>query len=141
MAERDRDEEVQQEHWDFLIPDFRPKAFTLEEANLALPDVIRITEEALAELEAASHPFGKFGLRKWSAVTGIVEEEAIKAGWVRRIARMGVLPKGFFTVDFASLEEGVLYCWTHGEDKVAHQHKAWEGFADRVPAASESSVN
>jgi hypothetical protein len=138
---RENQDDPQKEHWDFLIPDFSPRAFSLEEANLALPDVIRITEETLTKLSSAGAHFQQFGLRRWSPVSGMIEEDAIKADWVGRIARLGALPKGFFTVDFASREEGTFYCWTQGESQVAHQHKAWEGFSDRVPVTSEPSVN
>jgi len=141
MMPDDRDEKIDHDRWDFLIPFFKPRIFTIEEANLALPDVIRITEETLSQLNSAAGRFEGLGLRKWSAVTGVIEEDSIRAGWVRRIARMGVLPKGFFTVDFASTEEGTFYCWTYGEDNVGHQHKAWEGFDDRVPVTSETSFH
>lgn len=141
MARKDRDQDIQQEHWDFIVPFFRPKIFSLEEANIILPDVIRITEQTLAELDSINGPFRELGLRKWNVVAEAAEEDTIKANWVHQIARMGILPKGFFTVDFASPEEGVFYCWAYGEDRVGHQHKAWEGFADRVPVTEQHSVN
>jgi hypothetical protein len=116
---------------------FEPKQFTLQEANLVLPQVIKITEEAAKALEAVNEPFSRLGLRRWSPVTGFVHEDLVKAVWVERIATLGAYPKGFFDVDFESPDGETFYCWSYGEDMVCHEHKRWESFDDRRPLPPE----
>jgi len=105
--------------------------FTLDEANATLPEVIRITEETLARLQAIQEPWSRLSLKKFDALHGVAEEDLIRTVWARCMVELGLQPKGFFTVDFQSPEPDTLYCWTYGEDTVTHEHKTWETFVDR----------
>jgi hypothetical protein len=117
---------------------FEPKQFTLDEANLILPQIVKITEEAARTLEDINEPFSDLGLRKWNPITGFVHEDLVKALWVERIAALGVYPKDFFSVDFASPDGETFYSWAYGEDRVCYEHKRWETFADRRPLPPET---
>ena len=107
--------------------------FTLEEANEALPSVIRVTEETVAQLAELEEAWGKLPFKKFDALQGVRVEDVIRADWAQRIASMGIQPKGFFVVDFQSPDPDTLYCWGYGEDAVEHEHKTWETFIDRRP--------
>jgi hypothetical protein len=105
--------------------------FTLREANEVLHDVIFITDLALARLSEIEEPWGKLPFKKFDAIRGVAEEDLIRAEWAHRIASLGIMPKGFFVVDFQSSDPETLYCWTYGEDCVQHEHKNWETFEAR----------
>lgn len=105
--------------------------FTLAEANDLLPEVMRVTDEAIARLAEMEYPWGKLPFRKYDALQGVAAEDLIRAEWAYSIAQLGVQPKGFFVVDFQSPDPDTLYCWGHGETVVEHEHKTWESFIDR----------
>lgn len=105
--------------------------FSLVEANAALPDVIRVTEEAIAALAGIEAVWGKLPFKKYNALANMTEEDFVRAQWAGEVAALGVQPKGYFVVDFQSPDPDTLYCWSHGEDSVYHEHKIWETFIDR----------
>ena len=113
------------------MEDFR--VFTLEEANESLPDVIRVTEEAITRLEETREPYERLNLRKFNPYHELAEEDIVKVEWARKVASMGVYPKGYFVVDFQSPDDDTFYCWTYGETEVGHEHKKSETFGDRRP--------
>ena len=108
-------------------------SFTLAEANKLLPEVIRMTEETKAKLRACRHPWHRLGLRKYSVLADLPEEDYLRLRWATRIAGLGAHPKGYFTVDFPSPDPETVYCWGDGETEIAHQHKAWENYSHRRP--------
>lgn len=110
--------------------------FTLEEANRALHDVILVTDATLEKLRAIEDPWARLPFRKFDAMRGVAEEDLIRAEWAHRIAALGVMPKGFFVVDFQSPDPDTLFCWTYGEDCIAHEHQIWETFSMRRPIES-----
>ena len=59
-------------------------------------------------------------------------EIALQA-WSDRITELGGNPKGYFTVDFQSIDPEMTYCWNYGEDSIGHTHKVWENFSHRRP--------
>jgi len=105
--------------------------FTLEEANSVLPEVIIITEAVRDKLRDIEEPWSKLPYKKFNALRGVADEDLIRAEWAHRVAALGVQPKGFFVVDFQSPDPDTVYCWTYGEDRVEHEHCAWESFALR----------
>ena len=107
--------------------------FTLEEANYKLPEVIRVTEEAIMRLEVIKEPYERLSLRKYNPIHNLTEEDLVRVIWAREIASMGVYPKGYFVVDFQSPTDDTFYCWKYGETEVCHEHKKWETFGDRRP--------
>ena len=112
------------------MPEF--STFTLEQANDALHEVLLITDAAIERLRAIEQPWAQLPYKKFDALRGVAEEDLIRAEWAHRIASLGVIPKGFFVVDFPSIDDpDLLYCWSYGEDCVAHEHKTWETFIQR----------
>lgn len=114
-------------------------SFTLSEANAALHDVIIITDMAIARFQEIEVPWSKLPYKKFNAYRGVAEEDLIRAEWAHRIAALGIMPKGFFVVDFlSSTDPDTLYCWSYGEDCVEHEHKVWETFVQRRRISSAS---
>lgn len=105
--------------------------FTFQAANEAVEDVIRITEETLARLADLEATWGKLPFRKYDALRGVDTEDLIRAEWAQEIAGLGIMPKGFFVVDFQSPDPNTYYCWSYPEQAIEHEHKVWETFADR----------
>jgi hypothetical protein len=105
--------------------------FTLQQANDALHEVIFITDAAIDKLRAIEEPWMHLPYKKFDALRGVAEEDLIRAEWAHRIAALGIMPKGFFVVDFQSPDPDILYCWTYGEDCVEHEHQIWEAFTAR----------
>jgi hypothetical protein len=112
--------------------------FTLQEANDALHEVIFITDAAINRLREIEEPWTHLPYRKFDALHGVAEEDLIRAEWAHRIAALGIMPKGFFVIDFQSPDPDTLYCWTYGEDCVEHKHKTWETFVQRRRISSAS---
>ncbi|HEV2719905.1 MAG TPA: DUF2203 domain-containing protein [Thermoanaerobaculia bacterium] len=94
------------------------KTFTYEEASALLPEVQRITEDAVAEGRALP--------------SGAADEgRQLLAQWVADIEALGVEVKGLWLVDF---DCGVgYYCWQYPEPSLQFFHGYEEGFGGRVP--------
>ena len=63
-------------------------------------------------------------------------EEALHR-WSEEIIKLGAHPKGYFTVDFQSVDPEMLYCWNYGEDRISFTHKVWENFNHRRPLGDD----
>lgn len=105
--------------------------FTLNEVNERLAEVIRLTDDTASRLDAIEECWGRLPFKKFDAVRGIACDDLIRAEWAHRVARLGAMPKGFFTVDFQSADPEVVFCWSYGEESITHEHKVWENFAHR----------
>jgi len=107
------------------------RVFTLTEANLAVPEVARLTETVQARLgelrDELDEGDAESGQRFEQETRGVLAE------WQEAILEMGAEPKGIFTVDFRSPDPNVLWCWTVEEPEITHRHFTWESFKDRVP--------
>lgn len=115
--------------------------FTVEEANYALTAVIEVTERTIASLEEARHRWSEIGipgLKKYHPLEQVTEDDYLRLQWASEIAALGIIPKGYFVVDFQSPDPDVFYCWTYGEEEISHQHKVWETFTDRQPLFKDS---
>ena len=107
--------------------------FTLEQANALLPKVIKLTEQAIENIQEArdrmesEELFNEDDARQsYDVQVGLTLEK-----WEKHIRSLGAYPKGYFTVDFKSMLPDTLLCWTFGETKVKHTHKTWENFKRR----------
>jgi hypothetical protein len=110
------------------------KVFNFAEVNLLLARIIELTEEVIHELDAIR------GRNVHEEPEGVsISDEILKAveevlqGWSERIVELGGQPKGYFTVDFQSVDPEMLYCWNYGEDRICFTHKVWENFSHRRP--------
>ncbi|MCH7679666.1 DUF2203 family protein [candidate division KSB1 bacterium] len=111
------------------------RIFSLQEANLLLPDVIKITAIAAESLEDAKMRMKSEEIDDNALAQRKFEKEtaAILKEWSQEISALGIYPKGFFTVDFKSPIPDTLFCWGYGEEVISHTHKIFETFKDRMP--------
>ena len=94
------------------------KTFTYEEASKLLPEVQRLTEEAVEECEDLTE-------------NDAAEAQLILTRWAESILALGVEVKGLWLVDF---DCGVgYYCWHYPEASLQFFHGYEEGFGGRVP--------
>jgi hypothetical protein len=129
------------------------RTYRVEEANLALPEVRRLTARVvevsgqLPELEDEVR-IAEYRARRPGATAADQERlgeasERLQAtenqlvGDVNSLEQMDVQLKDARTglVDFFSYRHGELIelCWKLGEDEVAHWHRIGEGYAGRKP--------
>ena len=117
------------------MPNRPAKIFSFHEANKLVPRVTDLTEEVIQELDAIRRraaPDPESGAASISDAV-LKEVEEVLQAWSERVLELGGNPKGYFTVDFQSMDPELLYCWNYGEDKIAFTHKAWENFSHRRP--------
>ena len=133
--------------------DVPTRTYRVEEANLALPEVRRLTARVvevsgqLPELEDEVR-IAEYRARRPGAAA--VDEERLGqaserlqaaenqlVGDVNSLERMDLELKDARTglVDFLSYRHGELIelCWKLGEEEVAHWHRIGEGYAGRKP--------
>ncbi len=117
------------------MPDGSSKVFTLAQANQLVPVVAELTAEVVENLNQVR---GRYKLGTDDPISGMSDEilkeiEELLRRWSERITELGAHPKGYFTVDFQSLDPEMLYCWSYGEDRISFVHKVWENFSHRRP--------
>jgi hypothetical protein len=112
-----------------------PRVFSLSEANDLVPVVADLTADIVRQLDDIRQRYRVDAAKEEPNVPEPVlkEVEDLLRGWSDRIVQLGANPKGYFTVDFQSVDPEMLYCWTYGEDKIAFTHKVWENFSHRRP--------
>lgn len=104
--------------------------FSLQEAVALLPDIQRLTREAVARSEPLARQLDALEdtdpLRASiaSSLHDIVEQ------WSSEVRALGAEVKGLWLVDFDNGEG--YYCWRHPESAITHFHGYEEGFAGRM---------
>lgn len=93
------------------------RKFTYEEAVLLLPEVRRMTGEAVERLDSldSENP---------------VDYQSIVGEWAEAMIALGLEVKGLWLVDFDS--GAGYYCWRHPEPALEYFHGYDEGFGGRV---------
>jgi len=109
------------------------KVFSLAEANELVPLVADATAAAVRRLDVVRQRYKRAGDESEIPPSVLREVEAALSEWSEKISELGAVPKGYFTVDFQSVDPELLYCWTYGEEHIAHTHKVWENFSHRRP--------
>lgn len=114
------------------------KVFSLAEANDLVPTVSGFTAETVEELERirALYRVDSGAPEVEVPESALLDIQRTLQQWADKVSTLGVSPKGYFTVDFQSIDPELLYCWTYGEDQIAYTHKVWENFAHRRPLTS-----
>ncbi len=117
------------------MPSNPVKVFNFDEANKLVPKLSKLTEEVIHELDSIRRRNAPDEEPEGGAIsdTTLKEVEETLQSWSERITEMGGQPKGYFTVDFQSIDPEMLYCWNYGEDKICFTHKIWENFSHRRP--------
>jgi hypothetical protein len=95
------------------------KIFSYEDACALLPEVQRLTTEAVVEVDAL----------------GEVDEtnedfRRIVTAWANSVLSLGIEVKGLWLVDFDN--GSGYYCWRHPEPSLQFFHGYEEGFRGRV---------
>ncbi len=93
------------------------RIFSYEQAVALLPEVARITNEAVDRVETNESEEPS-------------EYERIVTEWAESIMNLGVEVKGLWLVDFDN--GGGYYCWKHPEPALEYFHGYEEGFGGRV---------
>jgi hypothetical protein len=117
------------------MPNRPLKIFRFDEANKLISKVADLTEEVIHELDdirRRAAPEAESGTSPISDIVLKEIEEALQA-WSDQVMELGGNPKGYFTVDFQSIDPELLYCWNYGEDRICYTHKVWENFSHRRP--------
>ena len=113
------------------------KVFTLNEANEMISEIAKFTSDVVVLLDSIR---SRYRPEEESGEVAVPEpvmrglEGALKT-WSERVIETGAQPKGYFTVDFATSDPELLYCWTYGEQEIGYVHKVWENFTHRRPLA------
>ena len=115
------------------MPDGTAKVFSLAEANELVPVVAEFTAEVVESLNQLRQ---RYKIESEDMTTSVPDAalkgiEKLLREWSERVTELGGQPKGYFTVDFQSVDPELLYCWTYGEDKISFGHKVWENFPHR----------
>ena len=94
-----------------------PKIFTYDEALELMPEIERLTREAVARVEELDDE-------------DLPEHQAVVEEWARAVMALGLEVKGLWLVDFDS--GSGYYCWRYPEPALEHYHDYQEGFSGRV---------
>jgi len=110
----------------------KPKIFSLAAANALVPVLDELTETVIQALAGIRQRYeadagGPSEAPPWAVdeVGGALQR------WSEQVEALGGQPKGYFTVDFPSVDPELLYCWRYGEEAISHSHKVWENFSHR----------
>ena len=107
------------------------RVFTLEEAEQLFPLVRSITEGAWQELEPVRKRLESMVPSNPRAREIERQYEEIVKRWMSKMARLGLVVKGLWLVDFDT-GDGYL-CWKFPELRIGHYHGYDEGFTGRRP--------
>jgi hypothetical protein len=120
--------------------DSSARIFSLVEANEVVPRVVECTAEVVHQLDEIRQRYKTPSEEPGRSVPEWVLKEVEEAlvDWSKRVSELGAVPKGYFTVDFQSVDPELLYCWTYGEEKIAFTHRVWENFSHRRPIESSA---
>ena len=108
----------------------KKRLFTYEEALDVLPEVQRITEGAVRELEvlleADTPPEEEL------EIPGelVSDYQRIVSGWAETVLALGIEVKGLWLIDFDS--GAGYYCWKYPEPTLEYFHGYEEGFGGRM---------
>jgi hypothetical protein len=91
------------------------RIFSYEQAVALLPEVQRVTSEAVERVESTDES---------------AAYERIVTDWAEEIMALGIEVKGLWLIDFDS--GGGYYCWKHPEPALEYFHGYDEGFDGRV---------
>ncbi len=95
------------------------KIFSYEDASALLPEVQRLTSEAIARADALDE----------ATATGD-DYQRIVQEWADAVMSLGIEVKGLWLIDFDN--GSGYYCWKHPEESLQYFHGYEEGFGGRV---------
>lgn len=95
------------------------KIFSYEDASALLPEVQRLTNEAVARADALDE----------ATATGD-DYQRIVQDWADAVMSLGIEVKGLWLIDFDN--GSGYYCWQYPEESLQYFHGYEEGFRGRV---------
>jgi len=93
------------------------RIFSYEEATALLPEVQRLTSDAVKRVDEIT-------------ASDVAAYERVVTEWAESILGLGIEVKGLWLIDFDS--GGGYYCWRHPEPALEYFHGYDEGFSGRV---------
>ena len=106
------------------------RLFTLEEAKELLPIVRRITQDFEEKVRLLGQRYGNVSNPEQKTQIEALIKTGI-ADWQGKMARLGVMTKGLWLVDFDSGDG--YWCWQYPETSIGFFHGYDEGFKQRRP--------
>ena len=94
------------------------RIFTYEEAASLLPEVQRLTDEAVAAVDELADDANS------------ADYQRVVTAWAESLMKMGLEVKGLWLVDFDN--GSGYYCWSHPEPSLQYFHGYEDGFRGRV---------
>lgn len=129
---------------DQIIEINRRTVFALEEAQVLLPVIYRITKQystkvdaLLAKLDVVSGYGEQLNDSRTTALE--VQINALIQEWQSKVQRLGALPKGLWIADFDSGDG--YYCWKFPERGIEYWHRYNDGLSKRVPIAERRRLS
>jgi hypothetical protein len=93
------------------------KIFSYEDAAALLPEVQRLTQEAVEEVDALPQ-------------TATSDQQRVVGRWAESVMGLGIDVKGIWLVDFDN--GSGYYCWQYPEESLQYFHGYEDGFGGRV---------
>ena len=106
------------------------REWSLDAAREMLPEVRRLTAQAVAEWEALARERDALPEGTPSRVELEQRIQRAVSRWIRAMEALGVEVKGAWLVDFDNGRG--YYCWRWPEERLEYYHGYEEGFAGRV---------
>ena len=94
------------------------RIFTYEEAAALLPEVQRLTDEAVSAIDELADDESSAAYQR------------VVSTWAESLIGMGLEVKGLWLVDFDN--GSGYYCWSHPEPSLQYFHGYEDGFGGRV---------
>jgi hypothetical protein len=106
------------------------RTFSLQDAQQLLPEVKRLTEEAVQQADRVAAEIDT--LQDSDPERALLTEQlnTVVGDWADRVRALGVDVKGLWLVDFDTGDG--YYCWKYPEPAVTHYHTYEDGFAGRM---------
>ena len=95
------------------------KIFSYEDASALLPEVQRLTDDAISRADSLDE----------ATATGD-DYQRIVQEWADAVMALGIEVKGLWLIDFDN--GSGYYCWKHPEESLQYYHGYEEGFGGRV---------
>jgi hypothetical protein len=105
------------------------RLFTLDDAKVLLPLIIRITQNAFSEVKKSTTQLS-YTKEKSTKVAAEAKIQFVFTQWRQKIQKLGGEAKGMWLVDFDSGDG--YYCWHYPETNIAYFHGYFDGFKGRV---------
>lgn len=109
----------------------REGIFSLDQAEVLLPVIRRITQDYSLKVEALMGRLEAVDPKSDQVVPLEEEINSLIQVWHEKVKKLGAVPKGLWLVDF-DCGDG-YFCWKHPENGIDFWHSYNDGFSGRIP--------